>query len=84
LVQVPTLLGTLHAWHEPPHVESQHTPSTQKPLAQLLATWHGWPSVCIVGMRSGTGPKSPLTSPALMSVVDGSSPFFQQASSLAQ
>ena len=41
LVQAPTLLGTLHAWHEPPHAESQHTPSTQKPLAQLLPTWQG-------------------------------------------
>jgi hypothetical protein len=29
--QVPTRPPMSHAWHWPPHDESQHTPSTQKP-----------------------------------------------------
>ena len=41
-VHMPTLPATSHAWHCPPHVELQHTPSTQIPephsddAAQLL------------------------------------------------
>jgi hypothetical protein len=34
---VPTKPATLQASHWPPHVPSQQTPSTQKPLAHWLA-----------------------------------------------
>jgi hypothetical protein len=39
VVQVPTELGTSHAWHCPVHGELQHTPSTQStaPPGQFAA-----------------------------------------------
>jgi hypothetical protein len=37
IVQVPVLPTTSHARHAPTHAESQHTPSTQLPLAHSRA-----------------------------------------------
>jgi hypothetical protein len=42
-VQVPTEPATLQASHAPPHVVSQHTPSTQNPLAHELPPLHAVP-----------------------------------------
>jgi hypothetical protein len=41
--QVPTSPPTLHAWHWPPHPESQHTPSTQKLEPHSLFAEHATP-----------------------------------------
>jgi hypothetical protein len=38
---VPTSPGTSHASHAPSQAVSQHTPSTQNPLAQSEPTMHG-------------------------------------------
>jgi hypothetical protein len=42
--QVPALPATSQAWHCPSHVWSQHTPSTQLPLAHWLAPPQATPS----------------------------------------
>jgi hypothetical protein len=35
------VFGIEHAWHMPEQASLQHTPSTQKPVAQSLALPHG-------------------------------------------
>ena len=45
--------GSAHVEHEPPQAPSQHTPSTQKPLAHSLAPAQVWPR--------GFGPQLPAT-----------------------
>jgi hypothetical protein len=42
--QTPRSPLTSHAWHCPEQVESQHTPSTQLPLAHALAAEHATPA----------------------------------------
>ena len=44
-------LATEHAWQSsapPPHAESQHTPSVQKPLSQSSSVWHASPTTAMV------------------------------------
>ena len=38
--QVPTLPGTVQAWHWPPQAASQQTPSVQMPLAHSVPAPH--------------------------------------------
>jgi hypothetical protein len=41
---VPAFPGTSHAWHWPPHAESQHTPSTHEPLSHSAFAAQAFPS----------------------------------------
>jgi hypothetical protein len=48
---LPGLVRSAHEWQRSPHAESQHTPSTQKPVAQSLGLLHRWksPTTGVVG-----------------------------------
>jgi hypothetical protein len=48
VVHVPRLPGSAHAWHWPLQGESQHTPSTQKPLVHWFAAAHALPFIACV------------------------------------
>jgi hypothetical protein len=52
-VQRPIADGSAQLRHAPPQGPSQHTPSTQKPLAQSVVAWQLWPR--------GFGPQLPFT-----------------------
>jgi hypothetical protein len=55
-VHVPTLFGRLQARHVSPLQSwSQHTPSTQKPLAQSLGAAHEAPFCCGMAMAMSGG-----------------------------
>jgi hypothetical protein len=45
--QVPALPRTSQAWHWPVQVESQQTPSVQKPLAHWSAALHAAPGASV-------------------------------------
>lgn len=42
-MQVPTLVGSLHAWHWPAHGSLQQTPSAQDAEVHWFAVVHAWP-----------------------------------------
>lgn len=45
VLHTPSEVVSLHDWHWPSHLLSQHTPSTQLPLLQSAAAVHTWPFV---------------------------------------
>jgi hypothetical protein len=62
-VQVPTWPGTSHAWHCPPQLVLQHTPSTHCPLAHWFAPAHVLP-LDRNGVQMPPEQKSPKTQSA--------------------
>jgi hypothetical protein len=43
VIQLPTLLGSLHAWHWPAHALEQQTPSTQNVVVHSAPVEHAIP-----------------------------------------